>query len=52
MVYVNDLEGKIIKFNLTSQSTAKMFDQTTLFRLDATTDNARYSYFGMDAELC
>ena len=49
MVYVNDLEGKITKFNLTSQSTAKMFDQTTLFRLDATTDNARYSYFGMDA---
>ena len=35
MVYVNDLEGKITKFNLTSQSTAKMFDQTTLFRLDA-----------------
>ena len=49
MVYVNDLEGKITKFNLTSQSTAKMFDQTTLFRLDANTDNARYSYFGMDA---
>ena len=47
MVYVNDLEGKITKFNLTNS--AELFAQTTLFRLDATKDNARYSYFGMDA---
>ena len=51
MVYVNDMEGKITKINLTSQNKVgvKLFDQTTLFRLDANTENARYSYFGMDA---
>tara|TARA_S200000501_G_scaffold214001_1_gene200947 strand:+ start:1917 stop:6689 length:4773 start_codon:yes stop_codon:yes gene_type:complete len=49
MVYINDLEGKITKINLTSQPDAELFDQTTLFRLDASTENARYSYFGMDA---
>ena len=51
MVYVNDLEGKITKINLTSQSAfdAGLFDQTTLFRLDANQANARYSYFGMEA---
>ena len=49
MVYVNDLEGKITKINLTSQKGADVFAQTTLFRLDASLENARYSYFGMDA---
>ena len=50
MVYINDLEGKITKINLTSQKkNADLFDQTTLFRLDASIANARYSYFGMDA---
>ena len=49
MVYINDLEGKITKINLTSQLEADLFDQTTLFRLDASTENARFSYFGMDA---
>ena len=29
----------------------KLFDQTTLFRLNATEANGRYSYFGMDAGL-
>ena len=51
MVYFNDLEGKITKINLTNSTKhgAKLFDQTTLFRLDATTTNERYSYFSMDA---
>ena len=51
MVYVNDLEGKITKINLTSsqENDADLFDQTTLFKLNASTDNARYSYFSMDA---
>ena len=51
MVYFNDLEGKITKINLTSstENNAKLFDQTTLFRLNANTDNRRYSYFSMDA---
>ena len=51
MVYFNDLEGKITKINLTSstKNDASLFDQTTLFRLNADTDNKRYSYFSMDA---
>jgi type IV pilus assembly protein PilY1 len=51
MVYFNDLEGKITKINLTSstENSAELFDQTTLFRLNANTDNRRYSYFSMDA---
>ena len=51
MVYVNDLEGKITKINLTNsdENGADLFDQTTLFKLNASTDNARYSYFSMDA---
>ena len=51
MVYINDLEGKVTKINLTSQNNVKLFDQTTLFRLDSSSENARYSYFGMDAGL-
>ena len=51
MVYFNDLEGKITKINLTSSTdnSAELFDQTTLFRLNADTENRRYSYFSMDA---
>ena len=51
MVYFNDLEGKITKINLTSSTanSAELFDQTTLFRLNANTTNRRYSYFSMDA---
>ena len=51
LVYVNDLEGKITKINLTNskKNSSNLFDQTTLFSLNANTDNARYSYFAMDA---
>jgi len=51
MVYFNDLEGKITKINLSSSTKhgAELFDQTTLFNLEANTGNSRYSYFGMDA---
>ena len=51
MVYFNDLEGKITKINLTNSTKhgADLFDQTTLFNLEANTINKRYSYFGMDA---
>ena len=51
MVYFNDLEGKITKINLTTSTKhgASLFDQTTLFRLNANTDNKRYSFFAMDA---
>ena len=55
MVYVNDFEGKITKINLTSDKKSgdgtevNLFDYTTLFSLNANQENARYSYFGMDA---
>jgi len=51
MVYFNDLEGKITKINLTTstENSAELFDQTTLFTLRADTQNKRYSYFSMDA---
>ena len=53
MVYFNDLEGKITKINLTNQTIndAKLFDQTTLFKLNATVENGRYSYKSMDATI-
>ena len=51
LVYINDLEGKITKINLTNsdENDADLFDQTTLFKLDASTSNGRYSFFSMDA---
>ena len=51
MVYINDLEGKITKINLTNSKVndAKLYDQTTLFSLNSSTTNGRYSYFSMDA---
>ena len=56
MVYVNDLEGKITKINLTNQSNenypnVKMFDQTTLFTLGANSSNVRHSFFQMDVAI-
>ena len=62
LVYINDLEGKITKINLSSKhqgfedgklvaDQTELYDQTTLFRLDANEANARYSYFSMDAGL-
>ena len=56
MVYINDREGKITKINLTDMggvdkngATIRMFDQTTLFTLNANQDNKRYTFFPMDA---
>ena len=63
MVYINDLEGKITKINLSNNTkgyddngeflsgVTELYDQTTLFRLNGNEDNERYSYFGMDAGL-
>ena len=50
MVYINDREGKITKINLTSCCTdsANFFDQTTLFRLNASSVNED-THFSMDA---
>ena len=55
LVYLNDLEGKITKFNLTNMSTdnqgidISMYDSTTLFNVGATKTNGRYMYQSMDA---
>ncbi|MDB2474288.1 PilC/PilY family type IV pilus protein [bacterium] len=55
LVYLNDIEGKITKFNLTNMSTdnqgndIEMYDSTTLFSVGATKTNGRYMYQSMDA---
>ena len=63
MVYINDLEGKITKINLTNQKTdltddagnvigeVKLYAQTTLFNLRANKANGRYSFHSMDAAI-
>ena len=57
LVYLNDLEGKITKFNLTNMSTDNqnlpiaMYDSTTLFNVGATPQNGRYMYHSMDAAI-
>ena len=55
LVYLNDLEGKITKFNLTNMTKDKegnpieMYDSTILFNVGATKQNGRYMYHSMDA---
>ena len=51
MVYINDLEGKITKINLTNSiaNGADYFSQTTLARVNGSRNNQRYSYFSMEA---
>ena len=55
MVYINDLEGKVTKINLTNQqkdnSEIDIFDQRTLFNINANDINQRVSYFGMEASI-
>jgi len=53
MVYMNDLEGKITKFNLTNstKNSAKLFDQATLYNLNAKLINGRFSFHEMDVTL-
>ena len=49
LVYINDMEGKITKINLTSDK--KLFDQQTIMNLKANDLNKRLSYFEMDAAM-
>ena len=57
IVYLNDLEGKITKFNLTNMSQDKigspieLYDNTTLFTAESNTLNGRYMYQSMDAAI-
>ena len=53
MVYTNDLEGKITKINLSNskKNGASLYEKTTLFKLNSTSSNSRYSYFSLDASI-
>ena len=57
LVYLNDLEGKITKFNLTNMSddgngnAIAMYDKTTLFTAGSSSANGRYMYHSMDATI-
>ena len=55
LVYINDFEGKISKFNLTNMSddgqgnSIKLYDSTVLLSIDANKKNGRYQFHAMDA---
>ena len=55
LVYTNDFEGKITKFNLTNMkvdaagSAIKIYDQSTILSIEASKENGRYQYHSMDA---
>ena len=55
LVYVNDFEGKITKFNLTNMENdgagkdIKLYDSTILLLLKRHRNNGRYQYHSMDA---
>jgi len=55
LVYVNDFEGKITKFNLTNMENdgagnlINLYDNTTLLQIEASRNNGRYQYHSMDA---
>lgn len=57
LVYLNDLEGKITKFNLTNMekdgngNSIEMYDSTQIFSVDANDKNGRYMYHSMDATI-
>ena len=61
LVYLNDFEGKISKFNLTNMSwdsvdaktrkKVELYDNTTLFWAGSTKTNGRYMYHSMDASI-
>ena len=49
LVYATDLEGKITKINLTDQGT--LYQTTTLFNSQSTSDNGRYIYTRAEATI-
>jgi type IV pilus assembly protein PilY1 len=60
LVYINDLEGKVIKINLTNMTSDNdednpkqidLYDNTTLFDVKSTEANGRYMFHGMDATI-
>ncbi|MDC3158413.1 PilC/PilY family type IV pilus protein [Candidatus Pelagibacter sp.] len=61
LVYLNDFEGKISKFNLTNmkydspdlktRKKVELYDNTTLFWAGSTKTNGRYMFHSMDASI-
>ena len=57
LVYLNDFEGKITKFNLTNMvddgngQRIRLYDNTTIFNAQSNTVNARYMFHEMDATI-
>ena len=55
LVYTNDFEGKLTKYNLTNmdndgaRNPVNLYDHTTLLSIDASKENGRYQYHSMDA---
>ncbi len=55
LVYTNDFEGKLTKYNLTNmdndgaRNPINLYDHTTLLSIDASKENGRYQYHAMDA---
>ena len=55
LVYTNDFEGKLTKYNLTNmdndgaRNPINLYDHTTLLSIDASKENGRYQYHSMDA---
>ena len=57
LVYVNDVEGKITKINLTnmtddgSSSAIELYDKTTIMSINSSNENGRYMYHSMEASI-
>ena len=57
LVYINDLEGKITKINLTDMTETKaglrtqLYDNTIIFEAAATSTNGRYMFHSMDTAI-
>ena len=59
LVYINDLEGKITKINLTNMSDSRaqtgtsqiisMYDSNTIFSAESTSENGRYMFHSLEA---
>ena len=49
LVYINDLEGKVTKINLTSEGT--LYEQQFILNLEADFENKRHSFFEMEAAI-
>lgn len=57
IVYINDVEGKITKINLTNMTTdgdgnsINLYDKTTIMSLNSNNENGRYMFHSMEASI-